>query len=74
MDDRIRVLEERVAHAELARDNACAQRDEIQARAKEKVKVSSDIIMALLALLRNLEVEDPEHLELRIADILHKKR
>ena len=35
-DEEIVWLQERVAHAELARDNALAMRDEAKAQAKEK--------------------------------------
>ena len=38
------VLEERIAHAELARDNALAMRDEAQAQAKEKTKRAGEEI------------------------------
>lgn len=45
-------LQERVAFAEQARDNAIASSDEIQARAKGKVAVAGQIIAKLLTIIR----------------------
>lgn len=45
-------LQERVAYAEQGRDNISAQRDEVQARAKEKGAMSGRIISSLVDLVR----------------------
>ena len=58
--EEIRVLQERVAHAELGRDNVVAQKEEIQARAKMKVAHAGRIIADLLGLLRPLYTHYPE--------------
>jgi chromosome segregation ATPase len=58
--EEIRVLQERVAHAELGRDNVIAQKDEIQARAKTKVAHAGRIISELLGLLKPLYAAHPE--------------
>lgn len=67
--EEIRVLQERVAHAELGRDNVTAQKDEIQTRAKMKVAHAGRIIADLLGLLRPLYVAYPE-LEEQVKTIL----
>jgi hypothetical protein len=52
-DERI-ALEERLAHAELARDNALVMRDEAQAQAKEKTRRAGEEIARLRAIARQL--------------------
>lgn len=59
-------LQERVAHAELARDNAIAQRDAVQERAKAKAQSAGQRISALVALAREHAGFD----ERRLAEIL----
>lgn len=58
--EEIRILQERVAHAELGRDNVVVQKDEIQARAKLKVSHAGRIIAELLGLLKPLYAAHPE--------------
>lgn len=53
-------LEERVAHAELARDNACAQRDEVLARSKASRASAGRRIGELMDLIDRLCQEVPE--------------
>lgn len=58
--EEIRVLQERVAYAELGRDNVSAQKEEIQARAKLKVAHAGRIIANLLGLLKPMYLMKPE--------------
>lgn len=53
-------LEERVARAELGRDNACAQHDEAQARSKRARESAGRRIGELLVLVDRLVQEVPD--------------
>jgi chromosome segregation ATPase len=67
--EEIRALRERVAHAELGRDNVSAQKEEIQARAKLKVSHAGRIIADLLGLLKPMYASNPE-LEARVKTVI----
>jgi hypothetical protein len=73
LERRITALQERVAHAELGRDNACAQRDEAQARSKAARESAGRRIGELLGLIDKLCQESPETRDWargRVRDIL----
>lgn len=69
-------LQERVAHAELARDNALAMRDEARARSKQARESAGRRISELLDLITRLCQETPESTRdwahVRVAEILDR--
>lgn len=69
-----RALEERIAFAEQARDNAIKQRDDALERAKAKAKSAGDRITALIGLVRTCVLDRPrmEWVEDRLHGILSK--
>lgn len=74
--NRCQELEERVAFAELARDNACTQRDELQDRSKLARASAGRRVGALVDLIRRLCAQVPEDTKaratVRLAEILDK--
>jgi hypothetical protein len=68
---RITVLEERVAFAELARDNALAMRDEVQERAKVKVGKAGKVIAELIRMIMS-EFDPTTEQRAQISEILGK--
>ena len=62
------VLEERIAFAELARDNALALRDDVQARAKEKCRKAGEEI-AKMRQERNQARDVARQLRSALADL-----
>lgn len=76
--DRIVELEERLAYAEVARDNALAMRDEAQERLKEHRKNAGRMIGALreivLFLMKEARPESAKLAEERMRLVLDAKR
>lgn len=77
LEQKVVTLEEKLAYAELARDNAIALREEVQARAKEQRKNIGRMISEMRELVKVLcqEVDEPTRrwADDRMNEILHKK-
>lgn len=75
-EQKIIELEEKLAYAELARDNAIALREEVQARAKNQRKNIGRMISEMRELVKTLcqEVDEPtkQWAKARVNDILNK--
>ena len=67
LQQRITQLEERVAHAEMARDNAIVMRDEVQARAKIAGQSAGARIAKFMALVRSLATSNSRSDEVEAA-------
>lgn len=77
LEQKIITLEEKLAYAELARDNAITLREEVQARAKAQRKNVGRMISEMRELVKVLcqEVDEPTRrwADARMGEILNKK-